>query len=294
MIKRELTDTNNVFTKLRYGIEKFPAKQKKLCAYINDNYRKAAFMTIEELSNELKIGSATVMRTVRSLGYNSFKDLSTELRENLLTQESTYWKELRDSWENDDDNKPSVNKLAEITQHNISSLENSLTPFTINAFSETVTLLKNAHTICILGLRSSKAASYYLYYLLDEFLNNIVLADAIDSQDIYSSLIGLTESDVFIAFSLGGPNYAARTHEAINYVNSKHVPIILITSDIRNPSSHLANSLLLVPSPQYHYSLVPVMNVLDAIIANMGIVSNKKRLKELELTATKHNIVIDI
>lgn len=293
MTKQKIVDANNIFTKLQYGAEKFPTKQKKLCSYVNKNYRDAAFMTVGQLSHELGIGSATVMRAVRNLGYRSFKDLTAELRKNLINQESTYWKQLRDSWDRDDESKPSINRLAEITEQNILNLENSLTPFMLDAFSETVTLLKRARTICILGLRSSKAASYYLYYMLDEFRDNVMLADAIDSQEIYNNLINLTDEDIFVAFSLGGPNYATRTHEALNYVNSKHVPIVLITSDVRNPSAHLAKSLLLIPSPQYHYSLASVMNVLDAIIANMGTVSNKKRMKELEATTIKYDIIID-
>ncbi|WP_278550663.1 MurR/RpiR family transcriptional regulator, partial [Cloacibacillus evryensis] len=170
-------------------------------------------------------------------------------------------------------------------------LENSLSPIMLESFSNAIVLLKKARKISILGLRSSRAASYYMYYILDEFIDNVMLTDAIDSAEVFSNIINLTEDDVFVAFSLGGPNYAVRTHEAINYAHARNIPIILITSDLRNPSAAKATYVLLIPSTQGHYSLVPVMNLIDAILANMGSIRNTERMNELERIVTFNNIV---
>lgn len=281
-----------VFEKLKYGMEHFSARQKKLCKFINDNYQDAAFMTIEQLSSELQIGVATVIRTVHRLGYNSYKDFSHILRTLLVQQKSTYWRELKDSWEHDETQKPSVNKLAEITQHNIRDLESSLSQLTLENFSNAIALMKRARRIAILGLRSSHAVSYYMYYILNEFMDNVSLADAIDSAETFTNLITFTQEDVLIVISLGGPNYALRTHEAVNFAHSKGIPIILITSDIRNPSACKATYILLTPTSHWHYSLVPTMNLIDAILANMGSMKSINRMNELEKILTKHNIVL--
>ena len=281
-----------IFEKLKYGMEHFPARQKKLCSFINANYQEAAFMTIDQLSYELQIGVATVTRTIHNLGYTNYKEFTHVLRELLVQQKSTYWRELKDSWEQDETQKPSVNKLAEITQHNIRDLESSLSQLTLDNFSNAVALMKRAKKISILGLRSSRAVSYYLYYILNEFMDNVSLADTIDSAEIFANMITLTPEDVFVVISLGGPNYAARTHEAVNFAYSKGIPIILITSDLRNPSSAKATYILLVPVSHWHYSLVPTMNLVDAIIANMGSMKSIDRMNELEQISTYHNIVL--
>ncbi|WP_303321980.1 MurR/RpiR family transcriptional regulator [Cloacibacillus evryensis] len=282
---------HDIFEKLQYGMKNFSSQQKKLCTFINDNYQEAAFMTVEQLASELQIGVATVIRTTHHLGYDSFKEFTNTLRTLLMKQESTYWRQLKDSWEQDETLKPSVNKLTEVTQQNITNLENSLSPIMLESFSNAIVLLKKARKISILGLRSSRAASYYMYYILDEFIDNVMLTDAIDSAEVFSNIINLTEDDVFVAFSLGGPNYAVRTHEAINYAHARNIPIILITSDLRNPSAAKATYVLLIPSTQGHYSLVPVMNLIDAILANMGSIRNTERMNELERIVTFNNIV---
>lgn len=281
----------DIFARLQHGIDAFTPQQKKLCLFTYENYRDAAFMTIEQMSEELDMGSATVMRTIRNLGYDSYKDFISALRNTVINQESTYWRELRQSWEKGEAD-PSFNRLAEITRQNVLTLENSLSPSLLKSFELATEQLRSAKKLLILGLRSSRAASYYFYFMLHEFIDNVYLADVLDSEDIYSNIVRFDENDVFVAFSLGGPNYAARTHEAVRVAYDRGIPVILIADTPKNPSAQFAKALLSVSSPPSHYSMVPIMNLLDALIANMGTNYNKKRMSELEKINRERHIVL--
>ena len=281
----------DIFSKLRRGCESFPPQQRKICAYILDNHREAAFMTIEQMAQALSVGPATIIRTVQNLGYDSFKKFLPDLRSTVITEESTYWKSLRQSWEAGEDLGPD-GRLAGITRQNIFSLENSLSEPFLQSFKTAVSLMRSARKILILGLRSSRAASYYLYFMLHEFVGNVSLADAVDSDDIYSDIIQLDKEDVFLAFSLGGPNYAAKTLEAVMTARGRKCSIILIADTPKNPAAQYADALLPVSPPASHYSLVPVMNLLDSFIAEMGIVHDKTRMAELAAINRKRNIVM--
>ncbi len=281
-VKKENGLDIGIFAKIQEGIKNFSKQQKKLCIYLNDHYRDAAFMTIGQLSDLLEIGSATVMRTVQKLGYDSYKDFTGVLRALLIEQPSpSYWPELRRSWEKGD-RKNIDNSLMDITSENMAYLENSITPSLIETFEKSVTLLKQAKRISILGLRSSRTLSYYFYFLMNQFCDHVELADVMGSEEIYSNLVNLNKNDVFFAISLGGPSYASRTHEAISYVHGNGVPIILLTEDLRNPSVQYAETILTVSSPPGHYSLLPAMNILDALIANLGSQNNEKTRKKME------------
>ena len=61
--------------------------------------RRQPLLTVEQLASELQIGVATVIRTTHHLGYDSFKEFTNTLRTLLMKQESTYWRQLKDSWE---------------------------------------------------------------------------------------------------------------------------------------------------------------------------------------------------
>jgi len=281
----------DIFSKLRHGSDAFPPQQRKICTYLLDNHREAAFMTIEQMTRTLGVGSATIMRTIRSLGYDSFKKFLPDLRSTVITKESTYWQSLRQSWENGEEARGD-NRLAEITRENVLSLQNSLSEPFLKSFEDAVALLHSARKILILGLRSSRAASYYIYFMLNEFVDNVRLADAVDSNDIYSEIIRLSKEDVFLVFSLGGPNYAAQTQEAIMAASGRKCSVILITDTPKNPAATYADVLLPLSSPASHYSLVPVMNLLDSLIAAMGAVHDKKRMAELAAINRKRNIVM--
>ena len=281
---------NDVFKKILYGSQNFSPKQKELCLYINENYRDVAFMTIEQISQKLNIGPATIMRTIHNLGYKSYKDLINALRNTVINQESSYWGELRKSWEKGEENS-SVSSFVEITQQNISALENSISPSLTKSFEQSVSLLKKAKRIAILGLRSSKTPSYYLFFILDQFLKNSFLMDATDSLDVFSNITKLDKEDVLFVFSLGGPNYTKRTLDAIKFAHIQEIPIILVTDSPKNPSFSLADITLLVSCPPSHYSMVPIMNLLDAIIAKMGVMRDSTYMEGLKNVLIKNNIL---
>jgi DNA-binding MurR/RpiR family transcriptional regulator len=281
----------DVFQRLAYGIKNLSQQQKKICVFINKDYKKATFMTIEQISKELNVGSATIMRTVHNLGYSSYKELTNALKDMFIQNESTYWQVLRKSWEMGEDFS-SANSLLEITHQNVLALQNSISELLSESFDKSISELKHARKIAILGLRSSYSPSYYLFFLLNQFIDNVFLVDCIDSMEVYSSILKLGKEDVFFVFSLGGPNYAARTHEAIKFAKSRGVKIILVSDSLQNPSYPVADIVLLIPCPPLHYSMVPVMNLLDALIAKMGVLKDHKYMKDLEKALTENGILL--
>jgi len=290
MVKTRACPNGDIFARLQWGSDNLTPQQRKMCAFINENYKDAAFMTIEQISAQIGIGSATVLRTIRSLGYASFKDFAAALRGVIISQESTYWKEMRQSWK-EGECGAFRNSLVEITEQNILTLENSISISLIKAFDHAVELAKKAKKILILGLRSSRTASYYLYFMLHEFIDNVILADVLDSEDIYNNIVMLGKKDVFIVFSLGGPNYVLRTHEAIKAAYSRNIPIILISDSPANPAARYASVMLSISTPDSHYSMIPVMNILDAFVANMGVIRNEERFIAQEKINKEYKIV---
>ena len=74
---------NDVFARLRMGIQQFPTQQKTICSYILNNHQKVAFYTVEELGRASDTSPATVVRVVKRLGYDSYKELLEDLQKTL-------------------------------------------------------------------------------------------------------------------------------------------------------------------------------------------------------------------
>ncbi len=146
-----------------------------------------------------------------------------------------------------------------------------------------------------MGFRTTQGVALYAYSLLRQFLTHVSLPGNSGSDDMYSSLVDLTKNDALLALSLGGPHYASRTIEAVEYVNSLGVPVILITSDLTCPATKFASVVLPVEPASGHYSTVSAMNVLDALIVVLGRHyknSATTKLRSLEILLQEKNITL--
>ena len=86
--------SDDVFARLRMGIKDLPTQQKLICSYILDNYQQVAFYTVEELAQASKTSPATVVRVVKRLGYDSYKELLEQLQKVMMTTNNSVWWEL--------------------------------------------------------------------------------------------------------------------------------------------------------------------------------------------------------
>lgn len=265
-----------LFSKLRDALEKAPKQQKKVCHYILANYQQVSFMTVQSLAEKAGVSTATVIRTVNGLGYSSFIIFQKQLHELIISTNASVWWSIEKSLSRSDGER---NALERVTEDNIKAISEGLSQMNIHSFKNSAKLLSKAKNIHVLALRTSRAAAMAFYSLSHQFLSNVKLPTAMGSEHMYEYLIDLTAQDVLLAISVGGPHYAIRTIDAIKYANSKKVPVILITDSISNPAVEYAKEVICITTPSEHYSLTPVITVLDALLVEIG---NQKRDKVIE------------
>lgn len=287
----------DLFTRLRYGLENFPNQQQMVCKFILDHYQEVAFMTVEELSQASAVSPATVVRTVARLQYESFHQLLQEIQDMLISTRTSLWWQMEKSWEDRESPEFASESrvLAEVARQNVDSIQKSLSPLLIENFEKACDLLKQTDKLSILGLRSSRGAALFCYSLFHQFLDNVSMPDHEGTEEMYSELLSLKPSDVLLAISVGGPHYAYRTLEAVQFANAQGVPTILITSDITCPAAPFADVVLNIAPTEGHYSLVPVLTVLDAIVVELGHHHREKakqKLRTLEKLLVEKKITL--
>lgn len=285
-----------LFEKLRQGVSDFPSRQRRLCSFILENYQQVAFMNVEELAKASGVSPATVVRTTSHLGYESFHEFLDALKGVILPTRISLWWQVEESWKGKlPAKKTDRSILAETTLRNVESLQNSLTPILLENFQRAGEVLKNARKISILAFRSTQGIALYAYTLFCQFLPHVSLPGHSGSDDMYSHLVDLSQEDVLLVLSVGGPHYAARTIEGAEFVHSRGVPVVLITTDISCPAAKFASVILPVKPASGHYSTVSVMNVLDALIIVLGRHYKKTatmKLRTLEKLLQEKNITL--
>lgn len=279
-----ITQTEDVFSRLRMGIEDLPSQQKQICAYLLENYQKAAFYTVEELAKESKTSPATVVRVVKRLGYGSYKELIEKFQAIVTSTNSSVWWELEQVI---DDKNECINEptLSWVSRDTVDGIKNSLTRQLMDSFDNAVDLILNAKKIGIVGMRSSRCVAEFLHFMLNQLAHNAFLLGATGADVVYDDLLNMKNEDVLVAVSLGGPHFVMLTQEILASAKDMGIPSVLITNEMSNPAINNATVTLCVGRTKYHYSIAQALVLSEALTTEFALKrksSAKKKLKQLE------------
>ena len=72
----------NVLQTIRSGMDGFSKGQKRIAAFILDNYDRAAFMTAARLGETASVSESTVVRFAAQLGYDGYPEVQKALNIN--------------------------------------------------------------------------------------------------------------------------------------------------------------------------------------------------------------------
>lgn len=84
-----MSNTNELLNRINSSYAKLSKGQKRLSAYITDNYDKAAFWTAEKLGEEVGVSESTVVRFAIRLGYKGYPEFQKALGELVRTKLNT-------------------------------------------------------------------------------------------------------------------------------------------------------------------------------------------------------------
>ncbi|WP_455759649.1 MurR/RpiR family transcriptional regulator [Cloacibacillus evryensis] len=276
--------SDDVFARLRMGIKDLPTQQKLICSYILDNYQQVAFYTVEELAQASKTSPATVVRVVKRLGYDSYKELLEQLQKVMMTTNNSVWWELEQVMNNSSEVEKEP-ALSWVSRDSIDGIKSSLTRQLMDSFDDALELMLNAKKIGIVGMRSSKYVAGFLHFMMNQLFSNTHMLAASGTDVVYDEVLNLGKDDLIMAVSLGGPHFVILTQEILSFARERGIPSILITNDMGNPAIDYSTVTLCVGRTKYHYSIVQAMVLAEAIVTELALRKKapaRKKLKNLE------------
>ncbi|MFV5770111.1 MurR/RpiR family transcriptional regulator [Mammaliicoccus sciuri] len=266
--------------------DQLPKKQKKLCDYILKNFQSLGLVTIKELSQDADVGISTVMRTLKAIGYDNFNDFKKDIYEEVMPSESTWVMQtsLMDSVEK---NKT----LVDVWDKSVELLNKSYNEELDEYFKDAVKLMKEAEMIGIIGTRPYKAASLYLEQLLGEFTNQIAQLSH-DTETVIDKVLQMGNRDLIVMFAF--EPYSQLVLKVTKIAHNNQVPILLITDYDSCPIVQYASETLKLAVSKNHFSILPIIALIDAIVIEMGKYKSEQsvdKLKRLEKTLKDYDII---
>ncbi len=251
----------DVITRIEQNYPAMSKRHKLLSDFVRENYDKAAFMNVEQLSSATGVSEATVVRFSSELGYEKFNQFQKALHDYAMSNLTSVQRMDRASQQYQD-----TDILTSVLETDIARIRTTLANLDRTAFNGAVDALNSAENIYIIGLRGSSSLARFLEYYLNHIFSNVKLVNGASVGDIFEQMFRIGDKDVLIAFSL--PRYSLRTIRAVRYAKKNNATIIGITDGENSPILELCDFPLMAKTAMEAFvdSLVAPMSLINALV----------------------------
>ncbi|HEY9575464.1 MAG TPA: MurR/RpiR family transcriptional regulator [Lachnospiraceae bacterium] len=269
--------SDNLLSRLNQYYHTFSKGQKRLAAYITDNYDKAVFLTAAKLGKQAGVSESTAVRFATSLGYSGFPEFHRALEElvrnklnSIQRMEVTYG------------SVPQSKILETVLHSDIEKIKVTLEDIDREAFYLAIDTLLKAKNIYIIGIRSSAPLANFLKFYLNLIFDHVTLIQANGSSDIFEQMIRIGEDDVL--FGISFPRYSMRTLKALEFANNRNAKVITLTDSIHSPMNLYSSCNLIAKSDMASIvdSLVAPLSVMNALVVALCMKKQDEVIGTLE------------
>ncbi|MCI6569468.1 MurR/RpiR family transcriptional regulator [Dysosmobacter sp. HCP28S3_G4] len=255
----------SVLHTIESNMKTFSKGQKKIAAYILENYDKAAFMTASKLGSLVGVSESTVVRFASELGYEGYPSMQRALQE-MIRSRLTSTQRIKSA----EDNLSGQDVLAAVVQSDIDKLRRIVDETDREDFDEVCRKIMTARRIYILGTRSSTFVAGYLNFYLHLMFENVTLVEANAAGEIFEQLFRIGPGDVLIAITF--PRYSKVTMNTVKFAKDRGATIVAITDSELSPLYQQADVSLLVTSDMFSFvdSMVAPISMINALLVALG------------------------
>ncbi len=270
--------TKDLSNRINESYGKLSKGQKKLAAYITDNYDKAVFLTAAKLGELVGVSESTVVRFAMSLGYKGYPEFQHAMEEQV--------KNKLNSIERMEVTYGRINQskiLDTVLRSDAEKLHTTLAKIDENAFDLAVDTILNAKQIYIIGIRSCAPLASFLAFYFNLIFDNVHLLSTNSSSEIFEQMVHIGKDDVIIGISF--PRYSMRTLKAMEFANNRSAKVITLTDSVYSPMNLYSSCNLIADSDMASIvdSLVAPLSVINALIVALCMKKQNKVAKNLEM-----------
>lgn len=251
--------TDDVLSCIHNRMDAFSKGQKRIAAYILENYEKAAFQTASAIGKAADVSESTVVRFAALLGYAGFPQMQEALRALVMNRlTATQRMEIVQERIVQED------ILSAMLQEDVERIRRTAEESDRAAFSGAVEMLLSAQRLFIVGVRSSAPIaaflSYYLRYLFDDV--RLLTGDA----ETLEQAARIRPQDVMIGISF--PRYCSLTLRAMELAGQAGAGTICLTDRLTAPIAGMADYALIAKSGMASFvdSMTAPMSVINALL----------------------------
>lgn len=243
----------------------FSKGQKRIAAYILENYDKAAFMTASKLGGLVGVSESTVVRFASELGYDGYPGMQRALQE-MIRSRLTSTQRIQVAG----DRFSGQDILGTVLQSDIEKLREMANRADRSDFDNVVEEILKAKHIYIVGVRSSSFVAGYLNFYMHLLFENVTLVQSNAAGEIFEQLFRIGPGDAMIAISF--PRYSKVTLSTVQFARDRGATIVAVTDSEMSPVYQMAKTALLAPCEMISFvdSMVAPLSSLNALLVALA------------------------
>lgn len=241
----------------------FSKGQKRIAAYILENYDKAAFMTASRLGLLAGVSESTVVRFASELGYDGYPSMQRALQD-MIRSRLTSTQRIQAAGD------MYQNVLPAVIQSDIDKLRQMLGRSNQSEFDKVVDKIISSRHVYILGVRSSSFVAGYLHFYMHLLSENVTLIQSNAAGEMFEQMLRMGPGDVLIAISF--PRYSKVTINTVKFARDRGAEIIAITDNELSPVYQLSGAALLAPCEMISFvdSMVAPLSLINALLVALS------------------------
>jgi len=262
---RDSTVAKSILHLIETHMSSFSKGQKRIAAYILENYDKAAFMTASKLGKLVSVSESTVVRFASELGYDGYPSMQRAPQE-MIRSRLTSTQRIQAAG----DRLAGPDLLGTVLQSDIEKLREVVAQADRGAFDNVVDRIRNARHIYIMGVRSSYFVAGYLNFYMHLLFENVTLVQSNAAGEILEQLFRIGPEDVLIAISF--PRYSQVTLNTVKFARDRGAGIIAITDNEMSPVYQMSEAALLAPCEMISFvdSMVAPLSLINALLVALA------------------------
>jgi DNA-binding MurR/RpiR family transcriptional regulator len=259
----------NVLKVIRSKYENFSGTYKKVADFILGNLERATFAPLDELSREIGLSDATLIRFARELGFAGYP----ELRQNLVSyiRAIIYPSKKTDFFVEGIDTS-SVLENTKTTD--IEFINRTINNIPQDSFEQLIHFIVSHNRIFVMGWGISSFLAEFLTLQLQR-MSYSATAIIRERRPLIERMIPLRKGDLLIVFDF--LEYSVEVLEAIEYLhdNSPTVKLVSFTSDSAAPIAQYADLKFICGTITPMISLTAPICLINGIV--LGVLSIQTR-----------------
>lgn len=282
-----------IFDEIKQVKDHLPRQQRLLCEYILSNPVEASTLTINEMSKRANVGITTILRMVKSLGFDRYNQLKAALRNTVFEQKATSYLVYRDAVISGGQPENDLLSIIDFCAEELATLKR---PDFLQQVKLSAELIVRAKRVYLLGLRMSVSTSTLMAHTLRNYGVDVRLLSG-EADFVIDRTCELQEDDLLICFA--NSPVAKTTADAMRVCHGLGRQLLVITGGLKPELAQLATLVVDTRIPRRPSTIMATVLTMELIsmelsqqLDRLGLSDHKTQTERVESIAEKNHIAL--